>query len=87
MRLPADYVNRHLEQGYASTIHRVQGITVGTAHLIVDSHDGREALYVAATRGRLGGRPDSEDRPGASARRSAPRPATRAPAASAVPSE
>jgi conjugative relaxase-like TrwC/TraI family protein len=56
VRVPADYVRRDVELGYASTIHRAQGITVDTAHVIVDPTMGREALYVAATRGRSGNR-------------------------------
>jgi hypothetical protein len=53
VRVPADYVDRHLELGYATTIHRAQGITVDAAHVLVDPAMGREALYVAATRGRV----------------------------------
>jgi hypothetical protein len=53
VRVPADYVGRHLELGYATTIHRAQGITVDAAHVLVDPTMGRESLYVAATRGRV----------------------------------
>jgi hypothetical protein len=53
VRVPAGYVSRHLELGYATTIHRAQGITVDAAHVLVDPGMGREALYVAATRARV----------------------------------
>ncbi len=52
MRLPADYVADHVELGYATTIHRAQGATLDTAHALLDERTTREALYVAATRGR-----------------------------------
>jgi conjugative relaxase-like TrwC/TraI family protein len=50
--LPADYVAQHIELAYATTAHRSQGRTVGTAHALVSPSTTREALYVAATRGR-----------------------------------
>lgn len=50
--LPGGYVNRHVELGYAGTIHSVQGETAHTAHLVLDSHTGAAAAYVAMTRGR-----------------------------------
>lgn len=50
--LPANYVAAHVEPGYAATVHRVQGRTVDTAHALVTHTATREALYVAATRGR-----------------------------------
>jgi hypothetical protein len=53
VQVPAEYVGRHLELGYATTIHRAQGITVDAAHVLVDPGMGRESLYVAATRGRV----------------------------------
>jgi hypothetical protein len=52
VRLPADYVADSLELGYASTAHRVQGMTVDTAHALITPDMTREALYVASTRGR-----------------------------------
>ncbi len=52
VRLPARYVAEHVELGYASTIHRAQGSTVDTAHVIARSGVSRQALYVAMTRGR-----------------------------------
>ena len=52
VHLPADYVCDHVELGYASTIYRVQGATLDTAHALLGSQTTREELYVAATRGR-----------------------------------
>jgi conjugative relaxase-like TrwC/TraI family protein len=52
VRLPPDYVNQHLELGYAVTSHRAQGITTDTAHVVVTAGMTRENLYVAMTRGR-----------------------------------
>jgi len=51
-RLPAAYVNQHVELGYAMTAHRAQGRTVDTAHAFVAATTTREPLYVMATRGR-----------------------------------
>ena len=50
--LPAAYVREHVELGYATTAHRAQGRTVGTAHAFVSATTLREPLYVMATRGR-----------------------------------
>lgn len=50
--LPAGYVRSHVELGYAATTFRAQGRTVDTAHALVSHTATREALYVAATRGR-----------------------------------
>lgn len=53
VRLPASYVAKHLELGYAITAHRAQGTTVDTAHAVVHSSQmTRETFYVAMTRGR-----------------------------------
>ncbi len=52
VRLPAHYVRDHVELGYASTIHRAQGATADSGHLIADARMSREALYVGLTRGR-----------------------------------
>lgn len=53
VRLPAPYVAAHVELGYAVTVQRSQGLTVDTAHALVNSPAmTREALYVALTRGR-----------------------------------
>jgi conjugative relaxase-like TrwC/TraI family protein len=77
LRLPADYVKKHLELGYAVTTHRAQGVTTDTAHVVVTAGMTRENFYVAMTRGReanaayvaidrpdiahVGPRPDDED--------------------------
>lgn len=50
--LPADYVTEHVDLGYAVTAHRAQGITVDTAHVLVEPSSTRENVYVAMTRGR-----------------------------------
>lgn len=53
VRLPGWYVADHVELGYASTVHRAQGLTVDTGHALVDaSRTSRESLYVGMTRGR-----------------------------------
>jgi ATP-dependent exoDNAse (exonuclease V) alpha subunit len=56
VRLPSQYVVESVELGYATTTARAQGMTVDTAHVLVDTNTNRESLYVAATRGRLGAR-------------------------------
>ena len=50
--LPARYVAEHVDLGYAVTAHRAQGVTVDTAHVLVEPTTTRENLYVAMTRGR-----------------------------------
>ena len=50
--LPAGYVNQHVELGYATTVHGVQGETTDTAHLVLDEHSSAQAAYVGMTRGR-----------------------------------
>jgi hypothetical protein len=50
--LPAAYVAEHVDLGYAITAHRAQGITMDTAHVLVQIGMTRESLYVAMTRGR-----------------------------------
>jgi len=50
--LPAAYVADQVELAYAVTTHRTQGRTVDTAHALISPTTTREALYVAATRGR-----------------------------------
>ena len=50
--LPATYVAEHVALGYATTAFSSEGRTVTTAHAVVGAAMTREALYVAATRGR-----------------------------------
>jgi hypothetical protein len=52
VRVPAEYAARHVDLGYAVTVHRAQGATVETAHLLTGPGLTREALYVGMTRGR-----------------------------------
>jgi ATP-dependent exoDNAse (exonuclease V) alpha subunit len=52
VRLPAEYVDEHVQLGYAITVHRAQSRTVHTAHVITGPAMTREHLYVALTRGR-----------------------------------
>lgn len=52
VRLDSDYVRRHLDLGYAATLHRVQGRTSDTAHAYITPATQHSQLYVAATRGR-----------------------------------
>ncbi|GAA3858625.1 hypothetical protein GCM10022243_25350 [Saccharothrix violaceirubra] len=49
--LPADYVARHVELGYAATIHRTQGITVEVNRAHLSRHATRELAAVATSRG------------------------------------
>ncbi len=74
--LPATYVSEHVQLGYAATIHRAQGATVDTCHVIAGPAMTREALYVGVTRGRADntvytitddGRVDGTDRIGPAA--------------------
>jgi ATP-dependent exoDNAse (exonuclease V) alpha subunit len=50
--LPPDYVSRHVELAYATTVHGAQGETVSQAHLLVGDGTGAAAAYVGMTRGR-----------------------------------
>lgn len=52
VRLPADYLARDVDLGYAATAHRAQGSTVDTAHILATKRDTRESLYVSASRAR-----------------------------------
>lgn len=51
-RLPAEYVARDVELGYAITVTRAQGATADSAHALISARTTREALYVALTRAR-----------------------------------
>ncbi|MEV0773557.1 MobF family relaxase [Nocardia salmonicida] len=46
------YIRDHTELGYASTVHRAQGMTVDRAHLLMNTTLGRALAYVGLTRGK-----------------------------------
>ncbi|KQQ18761.1 hypothetical protein ASF48_17745 [Rathayibacter sp. Leaf299] len=50
--LPKSYLTAHTQLGYASTVHRSQGMTVDTAHSLAGATTKREHAYVGLTRGR-----------------------------------
>ncbi len=52
VRLPPGYAAAHVELGYATTVHRAQGMTVDAGHVLVDAAMSRESFYVAMSRGR-----------------------------------
>jgi hypothetical protein len=52
IRVPADYVTRDLELGYAQTSHASQGRTVDVALLLVDTPTDSRGVYTPMTRGR-----------------------------------
>ncbi|HZD22210.1 MAG TPA: MobF family relaxase, partial [Acidimicrobiia bacterium] len=52
IRLPAEYVSRDLELGYAQTSHASQGRTVDVALLLVDTPTDSRGIYTPMTRGR-----------------------------------
>ena len=51
VRLPADYVARSTELGYACTVHTAQGITADTMHGLATGGESRQQLYTMMTRG------------------------------------
>jgi len=51
VHLPKDYVDEHVELGYAATIHRAQGMTVDRCHTLMNATLGRSLAYVGLTRG------------------------------------
>jgi conjugative relaxase-like TrwC/TraI family protein len=51
LTLPPEYVAADLSSGYATTVHAVEGATVGTTHSIATAATRREAQYVELTRG------------------------------------
>jgi conjugative relaxase-like TrwC/TraI family protein len=61
--LPAGYVADHVDLGYAITAHRAQGVTVDTAHVLVEPTTTRENFYVAMTRGKHSNRADEHTHP------------------------
>ena len=52
VRLPANYVQQHVQLGYAQTSHAAQGRTVDHALLVLDTPTNSPGIYVALTRGR-----------------------------------
>jgi conjugative relaxase-like TrwC/TraI family protein len=52
LTLPADYLSKHCEYGWASTIDAAQGATAAIGLVLVRPGMDREHLYVAMTRGR-----------------------------------
>ncbi len=51
VRLPADYVARSTELGYACTVHTAQGVTADTTHGLATGTESRQQLYTMMTRG------------------------------------
>ncbi|MEV6558307.1 MobF family relaxase [Nocardia sp. NPDC051756] len=51
VHLPAHYVHHHVELGYATTVHRAQGITVRRGYVLMNDTLGRALAYVGLTRG------------------------------------
>ncbi len=52
IRLPSDYVQHHVELGYAQTSHATQGRTVDRSILYLDGPTDARGIYVPLTRGR-----------------------------------
>ncbi|WP_159848507.1 MobF family relaxase [Nocardia sp. CY41] len=52
VHLPSEYVKADVELGYATTVHRAQGMTVERAYLLLNKTLGRALAYVGLTRGR-----------------------------------
>jgi hypothetical protein len=52
IELPAQYVDQHVELGYAETIHAGQGRTVDHGTLVIDGPVDAHGVYVGMTRGR-----------------------------------
>ncbi|UTM39815.1 relaxase domain-containing protein (plasmid) [Rhodococcus pyridinivorans] len=48
----ADYITDNVQLGYATTVHRSQGMTVGSCHVLAGANMDRQSLYVALTRGK-----------------------------------
>ncbi|KQB84059.1 MobF family relaxase [Corynebacterium oculi] len=63
VELPANYVKANVELGYASTVHRSQGMTVDESFFLPSPKMDRQGLYVGLTRGKTLNRiyvPDDE---------------------------
>jgi hypothetical protein len=52
VRLPADYMRTSTGLGYATTIHRAQGVSADTMHGLLTGQESRQQLYTMLTRGR-----------------------------------
>jgi DNA primase catalytic core len=50
--LPADYVAKEVELGYACTTHTAQGVTADTMHGLLSGDESRQQAYTMLTRGR-----------------------------------
>jgi hypothetical protein len=50
--LPGAYVEEHVQLAYAGNVHVAEGRTVERTHLVASEATGREAFYVAMSRGR-----------------------------------
>ena len=50
--LPADYVAKSTELGYATTVHGAQGVTADAMHGLATGSESRQQLYTMITRGR-----------------------------------
>ncbi|KXF84377.1 conjugal transfer protein TraA [Rhodococcus ruber Chol-4] len=48
----ADYIAENVQLGYATTVHRSQGMTVGHCHVLAAANMDRQSLYVALSRGK-----------------------------------
>lgn len=51
LTLPADYVSKHVDLGYASTFHGAQGQTVHATYSLITGDEDRQSFYVALSRG------------------------------------
>lgn len=51
--IPGDYARKHVDLGYAVTIHGAQGATVDTCHVAISGMESRQQLYVAMSRARF----------------------------------
>jgi conjugative relaxase-like TrwC/TraI family protein len=52
VRLPIDYVRASTGLGYATTVHRAQGVSADTMHGLLTGEESRQQLYTMLTRGR-----------------------------------
>jgi len=52
VRIPASYVGKDVQLGYASTAYGVQGVTAASAHTVLEPSTSGAGIYVGMTRGR-----------------------------------